>query len=192
MASVDDLDELIATRRLNGLNDGLFESERNDVNVDIKILKKWLHELDCLFEQTKINNTKERTALRNALAEREADKKRIKELEEPKIIQDKNIRNGKPIIKGTRLTVIDVLLFIANFIKDHEKEFRENYADISLKQIIDSINYLLNNSIPKQKVKDKIDEINKKYEDSKDKNGESPYYYPEYTIRVLEKLLEEK
>ena len=47
------------------------------------------------------------------------------------------------------------------------------------------------NYIPKQKVKDKIDEINKKYEDSKDKNGESPYYYPEYTIRVLKKLLEE-
>ena len=44
----------------------------------------------------------------------------------------------------------------------------------------------------REKIKEKRDEINKKYEDSKDENGESPYYYPEYTIRVLEKLLEEK
>ena len=58
------------------------ESDKNVANDDdIKILKNWLHELDCLFEQTKINNTKERNALRNTLAEREQDKKRIKELE---------------------------------------------------------------------------------------------------------------
>lgn len=44
----------------------------------------------------------------------------------------------------------------------------------------------------REKIKEKRDEINKKYEDSKDENGESPYYYPEYTIRVLKKLLEEK
>ena len=29
MASVEDLDELIATRRLNGLDDGLYESDKN-------------------------------------------------------------------------------------------------------------------------------------------------------------------
>ena len=43
--------------------------------------------------------------------------------------------------------------------------------------------------IKKQKVKDKIEELNKAYEDSKDENGESEYYYPDYTIRVLEGLL---
>ena len=44
--------------------------------------------------------------------------------------------------------------------------------------------------IPVQKIKDKIEELNKAYEDSKDENGESEYYYPDYTIRVLEELLE--
>lgn len=48
------------------------------------------------------------------------------------------------------------------------------------------------NYVLKQKVKDKIEEINKEYEDSKDENGESEYYYPDYTIRKLEELLEEK
>lgn len=46
------------------------------------------------------------------------------------------------------------------------------------------------NVIEIQKIKDKIEEINKAYEDSKDENGESEYYYPDYTIRVLEELLE--
>lgn len=60
-------------------------------------------------------------------------------------------------------------------------------------------NYELNNrisdlleNIPIQKVKEKIEEINKAYEDSKDENGESQYYYPDYTIRVLEELLEKR
>lgn len=48
------------------------------------------------------------------------------------------------------------------------------------------------NYVPKQKVKDKIEEINKEYEDSKDENGHSEYYYPDYTIRKFKELLEEK
>ena len=37
MASVDDIEELIATRRLNGLNDGLFKE--SNIEEDIKILE---------------------------------------------------------------------------------------------------------------------------------------------------------
>ena len=48
------------------------------------------------------------------------------------------------------------------------------------------------NVIEIQKIKDKIGELNKAYEDSKDENGESEYYYPDYTIRVLEELLEKR
>ena len=48
------------------------------------------------------------------------------------------------------------------------------------------------NVIEIKKIKDKIEELNKAYEDSKDENGESQYYYPDYTIRVLEELLEKR
>lgn len=48
---------------------------------------------------------------------------------------------------------------------------------------------VIENSILKQVVIDKVNEINKKYEDSKDENGESPYYYPDFTIRILQELL---
>ena len=67
----------------------------------------------------------------------------IQSVEKVKIIQNKNIRNGKPIIKGTRLTIMDVLFFMTEFVKEHEKEFKENYANINSKQIIASIDYLL-------------------------------------------------
>ena len=53
------------------------------------------------------------------------------------------------------------------------------------------IKYLKENYISKQKIKDKIDEINKAYEKSKNKYGESEYYYPDYTVTILEELLEE-
>ena len=148
MASVDDLEELIATRRLNGIDDGLYkESDKNVVNMTEEAFNEIIDNFEVVAYLTEYG----RKGIKENVKKLQA---RIKELEEPKIIQDKNIRNGKPIIKGTRLTVIDVLLFITNFIKDHEKEFRENYADISFKQIIDSINYVLDNIISKQKVKD--------------------------------------
>lgn len=41
----------------------------------------------------------------------------------------------------------------------------------------------------KQKIKDKINGINKAYEDSKNENGESIYYYPDYAIETLEELM---
>ena len=46
------------------------------------------------------------------------------------------------------------------------------------------------NYIPVYLVEEKIEELNKTYEYSKDENVESEYYYPDYTIRVLEELLE--
>ena len=53
------------------------------------------------------------------------------------------------------------------------------------------LDYVDRNFIPKEKVEQKIDEIEKAYEDSKDKNGESQYYYPDYAIAKLEELLGE-
>ena len=70
---------------------------------------------------------------------------------------------------------------------DTYKEFPQMYKHIEkIKK------YLFENYIPTSLVKEKIEEINKAYEDSKDENGESQYYYPDYTIRVLEGLLEKR
>lgn len=90
----------------------------SDIEKDIKILEDWLKVLDDFFEKTRINNTKERNALRNALAERKQDKARIQELEEALLkVKDKN-----------------TTLFIT-----------------------------CRNSIPKQKVKDLLTEIQEEY-----------------------------
>ena len=124
-----DNEELIATRRLNGLEDNLFK-EDSDIEKNIK---------------------------------------RCEKLTEP--------QNANWIGISNQMAIAGVLARI--------KELEEENAKL---EAIKRYNF---ESIPVQKVKEKIGEINKKYEDSKDENGESPYYYPEYTIRVLEKLLEE-
>ena len=81
---------------------------------------------------------------------------------------------------------------ILNLIEKLQKEKEEleeinNELEAEKNEAIRRYNF---ETIPIKKVKDKIEELNKAYEDSKDENGESEYYYPDYTIRVLEELLE--
>lgn len=71
-----------------------------------------------------------------------------------------------------------------------KRQLRKTFLDEDLLYDLGTIAH--KNSIPTSLVKEKIEEINKAYEDSKDENGESQYYYPDYTIRVLEELLEKR
>ena len=71
-------------------------------------------------------------------------------------------------------------------LREQVKELEEDLTSVYLKGIYDERDKWI------ALVKEKIEEINKAYEDSKDKNGESQYYYPDYTIRVLEELLEKR
>ena len=125
---------------------------------------------------------------------------------------DKSIENLKKYVEeddiytryknGEYKEISDFELFCINHCKDIEiilgnlemqktanKELENKNNEILNSNIGIDLSY--DDYIPKQAIKDKIEEINKKYEDSKDENGESPYYYPEYTIRVLKKLLQE-
>ena len=71
-------------------------------------------------------------------------------------------------------------------LREQVKELEEDLTAVYLKGIYDERDKWI------ALVKEKIEEINKAYEDSKDENGESQYYYPDYTIRVLEELLEKR
>lgn len=85
-------------------------------------------------------------------------------------------------------TVCKTLDLVEKLQKENE-EFEEinNKLEAEKNEAIRRYNF---ETIPIKKIKDKIEELNKAYEDSKDENGESEYYYPDYTIRVLEELLE--
>ena len=71
-------------------------------------------------------------------------------------------------------------------LREQVKDLEEDLTSVYLKGIYDERDKWI------ALVKEKIEEINKAYEDSKDENGESQYYYPDYTIRVLEELLGDK
>ncbi|MBQ3413983.1 MAG: hypothetical protein IJH39_01250 [Clostridia bacterium] len=66
------------------------------------------------------------------------------------------------------------------------KQFIEGTNDVKYY----STSFIKNHYTSNDKIKAKIEEIDKKYEISKDENGESPYYYPNFTIRILQSLLE--
>ena len=141
-----------------------------------RLMKSLNYELDKIMTRSrKVETATEILNLRqpitymflNLLAEREQDKKRIKELEE----ENATLRKANNITKDlTKEVKIEDITHVMN--KSYE-EFMKQF-------------------VSKQKVKDKIEEINKEYEDSKDENGESEYYYPDYTIRKFKELLEEK
>ena len=71
-------------------------------------------------------------------------------------------------------------------LRERVKDLEEDLTSVYLKGIYDERDKWI------ALVEEKIEEINKAYEDSKDENGESQYYYPDYTIRVLEELLEKE
>lgn len=82
-----------------------------------------------------------------------------------------------------------------NEIIDRNKELEEKWDKDThtLQNALDLANAdKINNYIPVSLVEEKIEELNKAYEDSKDENGESEYYYPDYTISVLQELLEKR
>lgn len=127
--------------------------KRNSINSCIDLSKNMIGKKRGVFyftERFRIDFENKMSDFERLKAEREQDKKRIKELEE---------ENKIYILNGDNVKL--------------ELYIKENY-------------------IPVQKVKDKIEELKKDYEDSKDENGETEYYYPDYTIRKLEELLEEK
>lgn len=93
-------------------------------------------------------------------------------------------------------------LFYADRLTAYGKRKLIEYYEQRIKQLEEENQLLLNSKIgvdlsfddyiPVSLVEETIGELNKAYEDSKDENGESEYYYSDYTIRVLEGLLENR
>ena len=119
---------------------------------------------------------------------------------------DKNVENIETVIKDCRehLKLYGEAFITADELDRIEKILAEREQDkkriqeleeekVKLKEynkiVSDRIVEYKKNSIPKQIVRDKINEINKAYEDSKDENGESSYYYPDFIIRILQRFL---
>ena len=101
--------------------------------------------------------------------------------------------NNEKITNEDRLSYIECVL-MSKLIEKLQKENEElkeinNELEAEKNEAIRRYNF---ESIPVSLVEEKIEELNKAYEDSKDENGESEYYYPDYTIRVLEELLEKR
>lgn len=137
MASVDDIDELIATRRLNGVNDGLYESDKNVANMTEEAFNEIIDNFEVVAYLTEYG----RRGIKENVKKLQA---RIKELEE------------------------------------ENKIFVQNGNNVKLEI------YIKNNYIPKQKVKDKIKDLEYNSDLGFEKSLEEIF-----KIEVLEELLRE-
>ncbi len=159
---IEEISEVEA--EIKELQDDINEKNNNGNDTNVGSIGNSIEDIARIAKliTTKFNNdysidNKDKEAIEHVLS----DYKRVlKENEELKnkdiIIVDKKTRKGQPVIKGTRLTILDVLLFVIEFVRDHEEEFKANYANIESNQIILALDYFVDNSIPVQKIKDKI------------------------------------
>lgn len=131
----------------------------SNIEEDIKRLKA--------FNPGDEYTEKIKTAIQNILAEREQDKKRIKELEEENATLRKANNIAKELTKGIKIEDI------TQVINKSYEEFMRQF-------------------IPVQKVKDKIEELKKHY--NTDNNIRIYTLKDSYELQatVLEELLEEK
>ena len=165
-------------------------SDKNVVTEeDIKIIHKiisFYKDLDTLHGNDKC---KEIQALENILAEREQMTKRYEERDDELYERVKQCNNLQTEIDRLYLDKEELI----ELNRKQARQIQELEAKLEFKKFgdLDNVEFeeYMSQFIPKQVVIDKVNEINKKYEDSKDENGESPYYYPDFTIRVLQKLL---
>ena len=133
MASVDDIEELIATRRLNGVDDGLYESDKNVVNMTEEAFNEIIDNLEVVAYLTEYG----RRGIKENVKKLQA---RIKELENKlKDINAYILTNGidEPLKTATQIQV-------------------ENQWHYIIQQKINLLEKKLKNSIPTQKVKDLI------------------------------------
>ncbi len=96
MASVDDIDELIATRKLNGLDDGLYESDKNVANMTEEAFNEIIDNLEVVAYLTEYG----RRGIKENVKKLQA---RIKELEEEKKNKDTYIKMAKEVIENSIL-----------------------------------------------------------------------------------------
>lgn len=167
------LEELLKASKENDMYEG---------NKYFKSLEYFIKEYQDLKEIEE-NHRKENGELR----------KRIKELEEERQIVGIPVRNKRDgrigiVLHQWKSGSVAVLESInPRVINTHDSWNTLEIVTDEVKQTQTKCE-----TIPVSLVKEKIEEINKAYEDSKDENGESQYYYPDYTIRVLEELLEKR
>lgn len=93
--------------------------------------------------------------------------------------------------KDTKISQLNAIDVVLNLIEKQSKEIEELKEDNKKKSIV-IIEYQDLYEKLVDKIKAKIEEIDKAYEDSKNEDGESEYYYPNYTVEVLQSLLEKE
>lgn len=173
MASVDDYEELIATRRLNGLNDNLYKE--SDKNVANKI-KRQVENAIRYYKN--IDNIEEvpidilRAMYKDLLAELEQNKIKLQKSWSNNLELSGQLKEANSRIKELEDKLLDTIHGTKIIKKETPEYIKENY-------------------IPIQKISNKIEELKKQKEELKYTTKLGLIQRINAEIRLLEELLEE-
>ena len=174
-----DDEELEATKRLNGVAKDKIEGDIKIKKTDIDILNALINVYESKLPDYDKLMPSEVEVLKRVLAEREEDKKKIKKLEEEnkKNVERYEERDNEVWERVKQCknmqTEIDGLYL-------DKEELKQAYLHEKLAK--EEVEELLENSIPTQKIIDKIKEIQK----------EEDLYAKNNMIKILKELLEDK
>lgn len=173
MASVDDYEELIATRKLNGLDDGLYESDKNVANK----IKRQVENAIRYYKN--IDNIEEvpidilRAMYKDLLAELEQNKIKLQKSWSNNLELSGQLKEANSRIKELEDKLLDTIHGTKIIKKETPEYIKENY-------------------IPIQKISNKIEELKKQKEELKYKAKLGLIQRINAEIKLLEELLEEK
>ena len=172
MASVDDIEELIATRKLNGLDDGLYESDKNVANK----IKRQVENAIRYYKN--IDNIEEvpidilRAMYKDLLAELEQNKIKLQKSWSNNLELSGQLKEANSRIKELEDKLLDTIHGTKIIKKETPEYIKENY-------------------IPIQKISNKIEELKKQKEELKYKAKLGLIQRINAEIKLLEELLEE-
>lgn len=171
MASVDDIEELIATRKLNGLDDGLYESDKNVANK----IKRQVENAIRYYKN--IDNIEEvpidilRAMYKDLLAELEQNKIKLQKSWSNNLELSGQLKEANSRIKELEDKLLDTIHGTKIIKKETPEYIKENY-------------------IPIQKISNKIEELKKQKEELKYKAKLGLIQRINAEIKLLEELLE--
>lgn len=173
MASVDDYEELIATRRLNGLNDNLYkESDKpvaNKIKRQVENAIRYYKNIDNI-EEVPIDIL--RAMYKDLLAELEQNKIKLQKSWSNNLELSGQLKEANSRIKELEDKLLDTIHGTKIIKKETPEYIKENY-------------------IPIQKISNKIEELKKQKEELKYKAKLGLIQRINAEIKLLEELLEE-
>ena len=138
MASVDDYEELIATRKLNGLDDGLYESDKNVANMTEEAFNEIIDNFEVVAYLTEYGRRGIKENVKRLQKENEELKFQIKGLKQGMETLEKQLEK-KAVSEEKSTSIQEIKTTLQNLTKGQKKRIKSIYGSCVFHSMPDAI-----------------------------------------------------